>query len=217
MRRAFIVFASRSSSRLLALHFHAFKWQLAKSPAAIAPSYHFPFHNSIFADLSTLKFRRPSLSSHLALLCLRLYAFEWQLATSPAGSALSYHFPLHDSILADLSTLHFRQSFIVFVSRSISRRLSLPLRHPSVVPSIGTSTTFRFRVLSEALKSSLVPFMPFTGEQNPDTYDSNLKQLKCHSPALNHQPPPPSSIPLSPIFFICHAPHKHTTHKGPRR
>ena len=58
-------------------------------------------------------------------LALRFHAFEWQLATSPAGSALSYHFPLHDSILADLSTLHFRQSFIVFAPRSISRRLSL--------------------------------------------------------------------------------------------
>ena len=38
-------------------------------------------------------------------LALRFRAFEWQLATSPAGSALGYHFPLHDSIFADLSTL----------------------------------------------------------------------------------------------------------------
>jgi hypothetical protein len=53
--------------------------------------------------------------------------------------------------------------------------------------------------------------MPFTGEQNPDTYDSNLKQLKCHSPALNHYHPP---LPLSPISFICQPPHKHTTHNG---
>jgi hypothetical protein len=171
IRRAFIVFASRSFSRLLAFHFHAFDWQLATSPAATAPSYHFPFHKSIFADHSTIYFRRPSSPSHLALfprrLALCFHAFEWQLATSPAGSALSYHFPLHDSILADLSTLHFRQSFIVFAPRFISRRLSLSLRHPSVVPSIGTSTTSR--VPLEALKSPLVPFMPFTGEQNPDT------------------------------------------------
>ena len=54
-------------------------------------------------------------------LALRFYAFEWQLATSPAGSALNYHFPLHDSILADLSTLHFRQSFIVSVGNGRSR------------------------------------------------------------------------------------------------
>jgi hypothetical protein len=66
-RRAFIIFASRSFSRLLALHFHALKWQLATSPALSAPSYHIPFHNSIFADPSTLFFRRPSLSSHLVL------------------------------------------------------------------------------------------------------------------------------------------------------
>jgi len=65
---SYIVFASRSLFfRRLALRFHAFEWQLATSPAGSAPSYHFPFHNSIFADLSTLYFRRPSSSSHLAL------------------------------------------------------------------------------------------------------------------------------------------------------
>ncbi len=58
--------ASRSLSRLLALHFHALKWQLATSPAVYTPSYHFPFHNSISVDLSTLYVRRPSLSLHLA-------------------------------------------------------------------------------------------------------------------------------------------------------
>ena len=87
-------------------------------------------------------------------LALRFHAFEWQFATSPAESALSYHFPLHDSIFADLSTLYFRQSFIAFASRSISRRLSpitASFRRPS---SIGTSMTSR--VLSEALKSSFV-------------------------------------------------------------
>ncbi len=68
IRRAFIAFASRSFSRLLALHFHALKLQLATSPAVSAPSYHFPFHNSIFVDLSTLYFRRPSLCPHLAFL-----------------------------------------------------------------------------------------------------------------------------------------------------
>ncbi len=54
---------------------------VATSPAVSAPSYHFPFHSSIFADLSTPHFRCPSLSSHLALfspstctscLCLRV-------------------------------------------------------------------------------------------------------------------------------------------------
>ncbi len=54
-------------SCLLALHFHALKRQLAVSPAVSAPSYHIPFHNSTFADLSTNYFRRPLLSSHLAL------------------------------------------------------------------------------------------------------------------------------------------------------
>jgi hypothetical protein len=105
-RRNFIVFASRFFS------------------------YHFPFHNSIFTDLSALYFRRPSLSSHLALifrrLAIRFHAFEWQLATSPDGSALRYHFLFHNSIFADLSTLQFRHSFIVLAARSISRRLSLP-------------------------------------------------------------------------------------------
>ena len=186
------------------------KWQLATSPAVSAPSCHFPFHNSIFADLSTLYFQRPSSSSHLAFfsrrLALRFHAIEWQFATSPAESALSYHFPLHDIILADLSTLYYRQFFIDFASRSVSRGLFLPLRHPSVVPSSGTSMTSR--VLSEALKSSFVPFMPLTGKQNPVTYDSNLKQLKCHSPALNHYHPP---LPLSPSLPIPSFANRHTS------
>ena len=37
-----------------------------------APSYHFPFHSTIFVDLSTLNFRRPSLFSHLAIFPRRL-------------------------------------------------------------------------------------------------------------------------------------------------
>ncbi len=84
-------------------------YTVATCSAVSAPSYHFPFHKSIFADLSTLFFRRPSLFSHLAFfsrrLALRFHAFEWQLATCPAGSALSYHFPLHNSTFADLYTL----------------------------------------------------------------------------------------------------------------
>ena len=43
---------------------------------------------------------------------------------------VSYHFSFCNSIFADLSTLQFRHSFIVFASRSFSRRLFLPLRHP---------------------------------------------------------------------------------------
>ncbi len=46
-----------------------------------------------------------SRSFFFSRLALRFHAFEWKLATSPAGSALSYHFPLHDSIFADPSTL----------------------------------------------------------------------------------------------------------------
>ena len=83
-----------------------------------------------------------SLLSPLALffrrLAFHLHSFEWQLAKSPAGSALSYHFPFYNSIFADLSTHKFSHSFIVFASRFFSRRLSLPLRHPFVVHSIGT-------------------------------------------------------------------------------
>ncbi len=118
-------------SRLLALLFHALNWQLATSltsPAVSALSYHFPFNNSTFADLSVLYFRSPSLYSHLAFsflfrrLALRFHDFEFQLATSRAGSALIYHFPFHNSIFADLQ---FRHSIIVFAYRSIFRRLSL--------------------------------------------------------------------------------------------
>jgi hypothetical protein len=72
--------------------------------------------------------------------------------------------PFNDAILSSFSHLAL---FLVD---------SLPLRHPFVIPSLGTSTTFF--VLSEALKSLLVSFMPYTGEQNLDIYDSNLKHFE---------------------------------------
>ena len=132
IRRAFIVFASRSFSRLLALHFHALKWQVATSPAATAPSYHFPFHNSIFADLSALYFRRPLLSSHLALFipsnrssfpCLRV-----AVSYKPGGICAQLPLSVLQSIFADLSTLQFSHSFIAFASRSFYRLLALHLQ-----------------------------------------------------------------------------------------
>ena len=96
----------------------------------------FNLRRSLYSLLPTSLIVFASRSFFPRRLALCFHAFEWQLATSPAGSALSYHFPLHNSIFANLSTLQFRHSFIVFASRSISRRLSLPLRHPSVVSSI---------------------------------------------------------------------------------
>ncbi len=91
-----VVFSSSSRLvlffRLLALHLLALQWQLAKSPALSAPSNHFPFHYSIFADLSTLYFRGPYLGNCLRIslfpphcrLALYFHAFEWQLVSSPA-------------------------------------------------------------------------------------------------------------------------------------
>ena len=80
-------------SRLLALHVHAVEWQLATSPAGSAPSYHFSFHNSIFA--ASLHFRHAFivfLSRRLAHHFRRVVVSE----TSPAGSSPSCRFPFHD-------------------------------------------------------------------------------------------------------------------------
>ena len=84
-------------SRLLALHVHAVEWQLATIPAGSAPSYHFSFHNSIFA--ASLHFRHAfivfasrSFSSTRSSFFRRVVVSE----TSPAGSSPSCHFPFHD-------------------------------------------------------------------------------------------------------------------------
>ncbi len=135
-RRAFIICASRSFSRLLALHLYALKWQLATSPALSAPSYHFSFHNSIFADLSILYFRRPSLSSHLALFfpstrssfpCLRVAVGykPGQICAQLPLSAQRFH--LRRSLYSSIQPFFHRLRILL-----ISRRLSLLTEHKTV-------------------------------------------------------------------------------------
>ena len=103
--------------------------------------------------------RRPfivfALRSFFRLPALHLHAFEWRLATSPAGSAPSYNFSFHNSIFADLPTLH---SFILLPSSHLALYFVDSHFHYGTLPSSLSSVHQRplvFRVHSEALKSPI--------------------------------------------------------------
>ncbi len=89
-------------------------WICAQLPFSV-PRFH--LRRSLYSSLPTF-FHCCRISLFSRRLALYLNSFKWQLATSPAGSALSYHFPFYNSIFADLSTLRFRHSFIALASRS---------------------------------------------------------------------------------------------------
>ena len=79
------------------------------------------------------------------------------------------------------------------------------LFHPGILPSTLSSVYQRPLVLVpwKALRSPLVPLMPYSGKRNPSAIDSHLKQLKCHFPSI---------FTCNPHFsFIRHTSTRHNT------
>jgi hypothetical protein len=165
-------------------------------PGRICSSYHFPFHNANFADLSTLHFRPsfivfasrsffPSISS--LFLCLRM-AVSYKPGRICAQLPLSVpQLHLRRSIYSSITPFFYRRRISLFFSSTFSS-VTASFRRPFHRYINDLSFLCAFGSTQEPL----VPFMPYTGKQT--------QYLR--------QQPQTTQMPL-PIYLHAHPPLPH--------